>query len=110
MDMSFNPSGAFAPTDIGGGLRPMTWHELCSRIAAVQDLRRVMAAASTGEETISTGSFHGRAARIIATGFSGVSTQSAEGEGVVNPVSSANGKAQLGTTNRTEGRPAAGPR
>jgi hypothetical protein len=110
MDMSFNPSGAFAPTEIGGGLTPMTWGGLCARIAAAQDLRRAMAAASAGEETISTGSFHGRAARIIATGFSGVSTQSAEGECLVNPVSSANGKADLGTTIRTEGRFAAGPR
>lgn len=110
MDMSFNQPGVFVPPEIGGGLRPMTWHELCSRIAAVQDLRRVLASASAGEEAIFTGSFHGRAARIIATGFSGVSTQSAEGECLVNPVSSANGKAQLGTTHRTDGRPAAGPR
>lgn len=110
MDMSFNPPGVFAPTEIGGGLRPMTWHELCSRIAAVQDLRRVMASASAGEETISTGSFHGRAARFIATGISGASAQSAEGEGLVNPVSSANCKAQLGTTILTDGRFAAGPR
>lgn len=110
MDMSLNQPGAFAPPVTGDGLRPMNWHELCSRIAAVQDLRRVMASASAREETISTGSFHGRAARIIATGFSGVSAQTTEGEEHVNPVSSANGKAQLGTTVRTEGRDAAGPR
>lgn len=110
MDMSFNQPGAFALSDTGGGLRPMTWHELCARIAAGQDLRRVIASASVEEQTISTGSFHGRAARIIATGFSGVSAQTTEGEERVNPVSSANGKAQLGTTVRTEGRDATGPR
>jgi len=110
MDMSFNQPGVFAPSEIGVGLRPMTWHDLCARIAAVQELRRVMALAGAEEEAISTGSFHGRAARIIATAFSSVSAQSNEGEGLVNPVSSANGKAQLGTTVQTDGRPAAGPR
>lgn len=110
MDMSFTPPGVFAPTELAGGLRPMTWHELRSRIAAVQDLRRVLASANAGEEALSTGSFHGRAARIIASGFSGVSTHTMEGECLVNPVSSANGKAELGTPVATEGRPAAGPR
>lgn len=110
MDMSFNKPGVFAPADLGAGLRAMTWHELCARIAAVQDLRRVVASANAGEEAISTGSFHGRAARIIASGFSGVPAHLAEGEGFVNPTSSANGKAQFGTTDITDGRPAAGPR
>jgi len=118
MDMSFNPPGAFAPagigaefaTDFGSGLRPMSWHELCARIAAVQDLRRVMASISSDEVSISTGSFHGQAARIIASGFSGVPAHSAEGEGIVNPTSSANGKAKFGTTGSTDGRSAVGPR
>lgn len=118
MDMSFNQPGVFAPpsfgaeigVDFGPGLRPMTWHELCTRIAAVQDLRRVMASVSGSDEWISTGSFHGQAARIIASGFSGASAHSAEGEALVNPNSSANGKAKFGTTDSTDGRSAVGPR
>ena len=110
MDMSFNKPGVFAPADFGAGLRAMTWHELCARIAAVQDLRRVVASANAGGDTISTGSFHGRAAQIIASEFSGVPAHSAEGEGLVNPTSSANGKAQFGTTTTTDDRAAVGPR
>jgi len=118
MDMSFNQPGTFAPAGSGAeigighaaGLRPMSWHELCARIAAVQDLRRVMASISSDEVSISTGSFHGQAARIIASGFSGVPAHLAEGEGIVNPTSSANGKAKFGTTSSTDGRSAVGPR
>lgn len=110
MDMSFNNPGQFVPADAGAGLRLMTWHDLCSRIAAMQDLRRIMATAGYSDEVPSTGSFDGRTARIIASGFSGVSAQSGDDEGVVNPESSVNGKAPSGTPEITDGRPAAGPR
>jgi len=109
MDMSFTQPGVFAPTEAGAGLRPMTWHELCARIAAVQDLRRVMASAGQSDDAIFSGSFHGQAARLIASGFSGAPAQRMESEGIVNPTSSANGKAKFGTVAQTEGRPAAGP-
>lgn len=110
MDMSFNQPGVFAPYEFGAGLRPMTWHELCARIAAVQDLRRALASASAGVEATSTGSFHGRAAQIIASEFSSVPAHLVEDEGAVNPTSSVNGKAQFGTTSTTDDRPAVGPR
>ena len=96
MDMSFENQGLFAPAETGPGLRRMTWHELCSRIAAVQDFRRLMSVSDQAEGAISTGSFDGRTARIIASGFSGfsgVSALQAEGEDLVNPTSSVNGKA-----------------
>lgn len=93
MDMSFENQGLFAPAETGPGLRRMTWHELCSRIAAVQDFRRLMGSSGNSEITPSTGSFDGRTARIIASGFSGVPAQSIENEGLVNPTSSVNGKA-----------------
>lgn len=110
MDMSFNQPGVFAPTDFGAGLRPFSWHELCSRIAAVQDLRRAMALASASEHTISTGSFHGQAALIMARTKTDIAGQTIEGERLVNPVSSANCKTQASITSQTEGRFATGPR
>jgi hypothetical protein len=110
MDMSFNNPGQFVPADAGAGMRLLTWHDLCSRITAMQDLRRIMATAGYPDEAPSTGSFHGRAARIIASGFSGVSPQSGNDESAVNPNSSVNGKAPSGTPEITDGRPAAGPR
>lgn len=95
MDMSFENQGLFAPAETVPGLRGMTWHELCSRIAAVQDFRRLMGVTDTGGGVLSTGSFNGRTARIIASGFSGASALQAEGEGIVNPTSSVNGKADM---------------
>lgn len=110
MDMSFNDPGQFAPADAGAGLRLMTWHELCSRIAAVQDLRRVLLAAGSVDQGSSSGSFDSRTARIIASGFAGAWAQSGIDEGYVNPNSSVNGKAPSGRPDTTDGRPAAEPR
>ncbi len=93
MDMSFENQGLFAPAETGPGLRQMTWHELCSRIAAVQDFRRLMAVKDSPEGFPSTGSFDGCTARIIASGFSGVPAQLSDNESLVNPTSSVNGKA-----------------
>lgn len=93
MDMSFENQGLFAPAETGPGLRRMTWHELCSRIAAVQDFRRLMGASGSTDLAASTGSFDGRTARIIASGFSGIPAHQVEDEDLVNPTSSVNGKA-----------------
>jgi len=92
MDMSFENQGLFAPAETGTGLRRMTWHELCSRIAAVQDFRRLMGVSGSSELAPSTGSFDGRTARIIASGFSGVPAHHVESKDVVNPNSSVNDK------------------
>jgi hypothetical protein len=110
MDMSFNDPGAFAPADTGSGLRPLMWHDLCARIAAAQDLRRAFDFGQAQGDVVSPGSFHGMAARIIASGFSGVSAHGGMDEVLVNPTSSANGKGLLGTPGFTNGRSVAEPR
>lgn len=93
MDMSFENQGLFAPVETGPGLRRMTWHELCARISAVQDFRRIMAADRSGGDVASTGSFSADTARIVASAISGITAQRADYEGLVNPNSSVNGKA-----------------
>lgn len=98
MDMSFNDPGSFAPADVGTGLRPLAWHDLCARIAAAQDLRRAFGQLENAGEAVSPGSFHGKAARIIASGFSGVSAYGGMDEVAVNPTSSMNGKGKLVTS------------
>lgn len=101
MDMTFNDPGAFATADPVTGLRPMTWHGLCARIVAAQDLRRVLEAGGDEDEAGATGSFHGAAARLITSGFPGVSTIVEESNRRVNPTSSVNGKSGLATSGDT---------
>ncbi|SMC80057.1 hypothetical protein SAMN06272759_107155 [Novosphingobium sp. B1] len=101
MDMTFNDPGAFVTADPVSGLRPMTWHGLCARIVAAQDLRRVLEAGGDSDAAAATGSFHGAAARLITSGFPGVSTVVEEGNRRVNPTSSVNGKSDLATSGGT---------
>lgn len=97
MDMSLNDHAAFFGGDTvstaGSGLRPLSWHGLCARIAATQDLRRSMCA--EGEDGLAEegGSFHRLTAAFIASNVWGNPPH----ERVVNLKSSANGKAGLGT-------------
>ena len=102
--MSFNDPGEFATGDAALGLRPLTWDGLCVRIAAAQDLRRALSAAGTrlgasasGNANPASGSFHRQAAMFIASGIPGVPPHKGVGEHIVNPNSSANGKANVGT-------------
>lgn len=102
--MSFNDPGGFATGDAALGLRPLTWDGLCARIAAAQDLRRTLSAIGTGSAATpsghavpASGSFHRQAALFIASGIPGVPPQTVTGERIVNPNSSANGKANPGT-------------
>ncbi|MFY8196006.1 hypothetical protein [Novosphingobium sp. B1] len=99
--MTFNDPGAFVTADPVSGLRPMTWHGLCARIVAAQDLRRVLEAGGDSDAAAATGSFHGAAARLITSGFPGVSTVVEEGNRRVNPTSSVNGKSDLATSGGT---------
>ena len=108
--MSFNDPGGFATGDAALGLRPLSWDGLCARIAAAQDLRRTLsaicmgsaigtgpAALPSGHAAPASGSFHRQAAMFIASGIPGVPPQTGVGEHIVNPNSSANGKANAGT-------------
>lgn len=96
--MSFNDPAAFLSGDSaaweGPGLRPLTWHGLCARITAAQDLRRAFEAMGNIGHELTTGSFHGATAALIASNLRGVPAH----EDLVNPMSSANGKAPLGTS------------
>lgn len=104
MDMSFNDPGGFATGEGAIGLRPLTWDGLCARISAAQDLRRALTSVATshgmnasGAATPVSGSFHRQTAAFIASGIQGVPPHTGAGERVVNPNSSANGKANPGT-------------
>jgi len=68
MNMAFSDSRTF---DTGEGtlaLRPLAWGELCARLTAAQDLRRLQAVGAArgmaGEDTLA-GSFHGGAAQML---------------------------------------------
>lgn len=114
MDMSFNDPRALARAvaghDDGVALQAMTWHDLCARIRAAQDLRRVMSTQQGGDAADYAGSFHLAAARIITSGIPGVPAHLVSDEERVNPISSADGKARTGTPDAIEGRPATGLR
>jgi hypothetical protein len=101
MDMSFNNPAAFTSGDAGleGGaaLKPVSWHMLCARITATQDLRRTLQYLGEDEQG-AIGSFHQGAASFLASANSGVPAH----ERIVNPNSSANGKATLGTSFATQ--------
>lgn len=98
MDMSFENPATLAPADAAFGLRPLSWHGLCAQIAAMQDLRRSLSHLPERGEDGMTGSFDATTARHIATGFSGIPAQTGNRERLVNPTSSANGKALLAKT------------
>jgi hypothetical protein len=68
----------------GDALRPLSWGELVSRLSAARDLRASLPPASAGE-----GSFDASCARRIAAHHNG--------NLVVNPADSSNGKAPQGT-------------
>ncbi|ABD24491.1 hypothetical protein Saro_0042 [Novosphingobium aromaticivorans DSM 12444] len=110
MDMSFNDPGAFVPANAAGELRPLTWQGLCARIVAAQDLRRALAGFVEADGAAATGSFHGQAARFIASGFSGIPAHGEGSEQLVNQPSSANGKATLATQRGSNDRGAVGLR
>lgn len=89
MDMGFtDPARAAYPTgtsDSDAPLRPFGWSELCARLAAGQDFRRFGAAEPAGAPVRPVASFHRSTAQWLAgPGESG---------NIVNPMSSANGKA-----------------
>jgi hypothetical protein len=71
MDMAFSDSRAFDTHGTLTALRPLGWSELCARLVAAQDLRRLQAAQTVRavggkSATASAGSFHTSAAVMLA--------------------------------------------
>ncbi|WP_157083081.1 hypothetical protein [Novosphingobium lentum] len=94
MEMGFTEYDSRLSGESAQDLRPFGWSELCARLVAAQDLRRLIAIDATGH-TNTTGrrprrqpgqaSFHRNTARLIA--------MRQQADRFVNPKSSTNGKA-----------------
>ena len=99
MEMSFTDLRPLEPGDSRQGLRPLGWSELCARLVAAHETRRVFAgplpgsgiAPETDADKAAAGhrggtgfSFHNSAATLLRS-------VELEIEGPVNPASSANG-------------------
>lgn len=91
MEMTFQDLRTADSVESEHGLRAFGWAELCARLGAAQDLRRVMAGGANGVSATGAGAFHRPSAQLLAR-------QPHKDEGAVNPTSSADGKAALGTT------------
>jgi len=89
MDMTLPDSRAFAAPDAQGIPRPLGWDELCARLVAAQDLRRLHAMPGTAQTTSTGGSFHPLAATLLWQGETA--------QAFVNPTSSSSGKEPRGT-------------
>lgn len=107
MDMEFTTSRAFETDDSAPGLRPLGWSELCARLAAAQDLRRIGAPGWLIAGDVAShadgrwGSFHHPSARMLLDGSSGQPLPEWDGpqqaEGPVNPNCSMDGNDGGGT-------------
>jgi hypothetical protein len=70
MDMAFPDSLALDSHDVAVAMRPLGWSELCARLVAAQDLRRLQARANVSgargtDASPPAGSFHGAAAHML---------------------------------------------
>ena len=98
MDMGLTDSRAFDANDVETALRPLGWGELCARLVAAQDLRRVQApdrsgfptGRDSGDFAPDSGSFH----RVAALMLDSIGRR----EGFVNRTSSSSGKDSQGTS------------
>jgi hypothetical protein len=117
MDMGHSDSRGFDANETARGLRPLGWSELCARLVAAQDLRRIQAeaaqrAARGPDQGLPAGSFHNAAARMLeraGTGQAAGDRNASEGppgmppaiasgaEGFINPTYSTYGKGNQGT-------------
>lgn len=95
MDMGHTESRAFDAPPEAGTLRPLGWSELCARLVAAQDLRRV-AATTADARAPRQGSFHQGAAALIGSAEPGAQSAEAGPQDFVNPTSSTNGKGNHG--------------
>lgn len=96
MDMGQTESRAFEAPPEATALRPLAWGELCARLVAAQDLRRIQAH-DTLQAGPHTGSFHHGAAALLGSAEPGIPRVEAGRQDFVNPTSSANGKGNQGT-------------
>ena len=97
MEMEFTDSRPLEPGDSGQGLRPLGWSELCARLRAAHDMRRVLGGPVQGLAQLSRGhtnqpsgqhdghgcSFHHPAAVLLQT-------ITMDSKASVNPASLAN--------------------
>jgi len=106
MDMGFIDSPAPEPGDSVQGLKPLGWRELCARLAAAQDLRRILTEGSALPQISGEASFHRPAARLLIRSVRVERNGSSpiNPEAVVNPIPSANGKADRSTASITPPR------
>lgn len=100
MEMGFNDLRPADTGDSGQELRPLGWRELCARLAAAQDLRRILVEHPDQSQPAGGASFHQSAARLLVSrAMNGIRPErKIAGETVVNPTSLANGKAPAGTS------------
>ena len=96
MDMGQTESRAFEAPPEAAALRPFGWGELCARLVAAQDLRRIQAQ-GTLRAGPHAGSFHQGAAALLGSAEAGWQNVEAVGQEPVNPTSSTNGKGNQGT-------------
>lgn len=101
MEMRFTDSRPLEPSDSSLGLRPLGWSELCARLVAAHDTRRVLAgtfacagAALEPGAQKQQASFHSSAAALLKS-------VEAQSETTVNPASSANGNGERGMKGAT---------
>ena len=102
MDMAFSDSRAIESYDIPGVRRPLGWSELCARLVAAQDLRRLQSGADirpgvTAGGTATGGSFHLAAAHMLE--------HHGAPQGFVNSTSSVNRKDNQGTSSGSRENP-----
>lgn len=97
MEMRFTDSRPLEPGDSSRGLRPLGWSELCARLVAAHDTRRVLAGPFAGagaalkpDAQEQQASFHSSAAALLRS-------VEAQSETTVNPASSPNGNGERGT-------------
>jgi hypothetical protein len=91
MNMAFPDSRGFDAGATVPGLRPLAWSELCARLVAAQDLRRVRALAADPrpvDAAPAPGSFHGAAAHLLE--------HHGGSQDLINPTSSINRKGRAG--------------
>lgn len=89
MEMVFHVNRPADSAESAQELRAFGWTELCARLVAAQDLRRVIAEGDGERMGGVAGSFHRAAARALA--------RQRENEWPVNPNPSADRKAAVGT-------------
>lgn len=92
MNMAFPDSRGFDAGATTPGLRPLAWSELCARLVAAQDLRRIRAHSEgypPRDAAPALGSFHGGAAHLLE--------HHGGSQALINPTSSINRKGPAGT-------------